>query len=60
MTKSEREQLEDIITALEYIQRDAPAIAVYRTGRTEASVSARLLSIISKLKAVASEQSATK
>lgn len=45
-------QLSDIVERLEAVQNDAPTKTTYAMGKTESSISSRLLDIIRDLKAM--------
>ena len=49
MTKDEAGALRAILAELKAIQEHAPEKTTYRLGRTESSISARLLGIIAQL-----------
>jgi uncharacterized protein YkuJ len=57
MKQTEQAQLKDIIEQLEAIQKQAPVTAVYKSGRTKASVAFQLLNIIRRLQELAGESS---
>lgn len=59
MTPAQQQQLHEIIERLEIIQRDAPQQTVFIMGRTDGSVSSRLLDIIRDLKVFADEPADT-
>lgn len=50
MTQAEKQHLNELIAELVQVQEYAPTKTTYSMGRTESSISYRLLSIISRLK----------
>lgn len=52
MTPAEKQGLNDIITALETVQRSAPTKTTYTMGRADHSISHQLTDIIRKAKAL--------
>lgn len=55
MTPAQQQQLNALIERLEAIQQDAPQQTVFVMGRTDGSVSSRLLDVIRNLKELANE-----
>ncbi len=56
MKQTEQTQLKAIVEELAEIQKIAPSVAIYKAGRTQASVSFRLLAIIQQLRGMIDEK----